>query len=124
MASFYTDENIALETARQLGGLGHVVVRCQDVGRIKAPDDEHLVYAAERGYILITHDRDFIQLSPMWKRWTRAGLPNHPGILVIPDESLWLPHLAAYRIDEFMRRNDPRENACYLFNRGGSWTQY
>ncbi len=82
MLTFYTDAQIPRSIASQLALRGIKVVRCEDVGKKQADDIEHLEYAAEHGFVLITADSDFLRLDA---EWLAAG-KKHGGILFIPPE--------------------------------------
>ena len=71
---FYLDENVPVAVAGQLRGRGIGVVTARDLGVLHDDDDTHLRRASTMGYVLCTHDVDFVQLA-------RAGMA-HAGILV------------------------------------------
>jgi len=86
MAALFTDENMALALELALRDLGHLMFSTYDEGRAGAPDPHQLLYAAERGWVLITHNRrDFRLLHDAWLLWSRSwGVrPTHAGILVL-----------------------------------------
>ena len=56
MANFYTDHDVSLRVASLLRQLGHTAVTARDLGLERAGDDEHLLTAAQRGWILVTHN--------------------------------------------------------------------
>ena len=56
------------------------IIRAQDVGLDGIDDRELLAWAAERGCILLTHDRATVP-DAAWQRVT-AGLPM-PGVIVV-----------------------------------------
>ena len=125
MADFYTDNHIAKLTIGELGLLGHVVTRCQSVGLSHASDVRHLDYAASHRLILVTHDKGFTSHSRVWKRQARSGqVPDHSGVLIIPDESIWKPGSAAAAIDSFVRHQTIGINTAYLFRHDGTWTAF
>ena len=91
MASFYTDHDVALQVALLLRQIGHTAITARDLGLERAGDDEHLLTAAQRGWILVTHNRQhFLLLHDAWRRWLRVfGVSTvHAGILHTP---AWIP---------------------------------
>lgn len=60
---FYLDENIPVVIADQLRRRGIEVVTVRDLGLRGETDDNHLQHAAKMGYVLCTHDSDFIELA-------------------------------------------------------------
>ena len=73
MAALYTDHNVARALARLLQARGHAVTTAHDLGLDGASDDEHLLVAAQRGWTLITNNRDdFVLLHNPNSPHTRA----------------------------------------------------
>lgn len=86
MAAFYVDENIALGLAPALRYYGHSIASVAEERRLGAPDPHQLLYAAERGWTLITHNRrDFRLLHVAWLYWSNEWrVPRqHAGIIVV-----------------------------------------
>ena len=86
MAALYTDENMALALEGLLRDYGHVVTSTFGEGRSGAPDPHQLLFAAERGWTLITHNRrDYRLLHDAWHLWSYAWSVSrrHAGILVL-----------------------------------------
>ena len=89
MADFYLDHNVALELATDLRALGHTTRTARDLGLEAAADDEHLMRAAQEGWILVTHNRKhFHLLHYAWVRWTAVWRVawRHSGILLLPPD--------------------------------------
>jgi len=87
VASLYLDHNVRRETANRLRAEGHDVLRTRELRAERANDDEQLLIAAERGRILLSHNRKgFELLHDAWQRWSAVwGVVAVPaGILVIP----------------------------------------
>lgn len=59
---FYLDTHIDKQVAIQLIQDGIIVVRCQDIGLADASDEEHLEYAIQNQFTIITKDDDFYKL--------------------------------------------------------------
>ena len=80
----YTDEHITALLAPALRRRGYVAQSCVEANTLGWDDEEHLVYAAERGMALMTSDAsDFI---PILKRWY-AIKREHAGIILAPEFS-------------------------------------
>jgi predicted nuclease of predicted toxin-antitoxin system len=61
--SLYFDEMMPRKPAEQLGVRGYQVVMAVDSGMVKKTDPEHLKYATEHDYVLVTFDRKFANLT-------------------------------------------------------------
>lgn len=86
MAIFYADENISFALNDALRLQGHAVFTTRDERRLGATDGSQLLYAADRGWIVLTHNRaDFTMLHDAWHLWTHAWRvkPKHAGIVVL-----------------------------------------
>lgn len=80
----YTDEHITALLASALRRRGYVAQSCVEANALGWDDEEHLVYATERGMAFMTSDAsDFI---PMAKRWY-ASEQEHAGIIIAPEFS-------------------------------------
>ena len=101
MATFSSDNNVALEVADLLRAAGHAAVTARDLGLEGASDDEQLLVASRQGRIFVTHnERDFILLHDAWQRWTEArGVADrHAGILIVPQGTRYGVDWGATRI--------------------------
>jgi hypothetical protein len=77
MTRLYADEDFPPAVVNALRGLGHDVLRVQEVGKAnqQIPDEDVLAYAISLGRAVLTHNRwDYIRLH----RWVRP----HCGIVV------------------------------------------
>ena len=80
----YTDEHVTALLAPALRRRGYVAQSCVEADTLGWDDEEHLVYATERGMALMTSDAsDFI---PILKRWY-ASKREHAGIILAPEFS-------------------------------------
>jgi hypothetical protein len=79
---FYTDTHIAKAVTVQCQHHGVDIIRCEDVGLAEASDEEHLTYASDQGRVMVTSDRDFVELH---KQYVDTG-KLHAGILYILPE--------------------------------------
>lgn len=101
---FYLDENLPVEIARQLRLRGIDVVTARDLGLLGGGDVEHLSRARAMGYVLCTHDADFLDLAA-------SGVEHHgivfgqQDIHYIGDWINWLALMhAIYTPDEMTNR--------------------
>ena len=60
---FYLDENVQVVIAQQLRKRGIDAVTVRDLGTLGDEDITHLTRATEKGYVLCTHDTDYIDLA-------------------------------------------------------------
>ena len=70
---FYLDENVPIAVATQLKRRGIEAVTVRDLGLLGDSDINHLHRAAEMGYVLCTHDVDYVELA--------ASGVEHSGIV-------------------------------------------
>src|SRR5215213_6915466 len=104
VAAFGLDHNIAVGVVPELIARGHTATRMPLVHN--APDYEHLLYAAQQHWILLTHNAaDFRLLHGAWHVWAAAwGLPSpptHTGIL-IPPQGRWTDAALAEAVHQFV----------------------
>ncbi|KAB2863297.1 MAG: hypothetical protein F9K46_06035 [Anaerolineae bacterium] len=105
---FYLDSHIDKEVAVQLRKKGVDVIHCAEVGMKDAKDPEHLTYATQIGYIMVTCDKGIrYQLHDQWQ----AEGKKHAGIIyfrgkdqcksvsIIVNELLFLYEAANYEVD-------------------------
>ena len=101
---FYLDENVPIAVATQLKRRSIEAVTVRDLGLLGESDINHLHRATELGFVLCTHDADYVELA--------AGGVEHAGIVFgqqhrhgIGDwvRFLELVH-AAYELDEMRNR--------------------
>lgn len=86
MAVFYVDENISFALNDALRTYGHVIFTTRDERRLGATDGSQLLYAADRGWIVLTYNRaDFVLLHNAWHLWAYAWHvePRHADIIVL-----------------------------------------
>jgi hypothetical protein len=86
VAALYLDNNVTVRAAPLLNASGHTVHTTARHNRRAADDHEQLLFAAENGWVFISHNwRDFRMLHGAWQLWSRAWgvAPEHGGILVI-----------------------------------------
>ena len=77
--SIYTDEDVTDRLAELLRERGFVAATTGEWGMTGATDEEQLEAAGERGYALLTFNRDdFVRLA---RRWIEEGR-EHGGIVI------------------------------------------
>jgi hypothetical protein len=59
----YLDENVQVAVAAQLKRKGIEVVTVRDLGFLGDSDENHLRRATEMGYVLCTHDDDYLIMA-------------------------------------------------------------
>lgn len=94
-----------------------------DEGRAGATDGSQLLYAADHGWIILTHNRaDFILLHDAWHLWARAWdvEPEHAGIIVL--EPIRFPRHAEIvsLIDDVCQRQ-ALVNMLFAWRRTAGW---
>lgn len=70
---FYLDENVPIAVATQLRRRGIEVVTARDLNVLGDSDLNHLQRAKSMGYVLCTHDADYVEMAT-------AGV-HHAGII-------------------------------------------
>lgn len=63
MPRFYLDENVPVVIAEQLHKRGIEVVTARNLGLLGDSDANHLARATRMGYVLCTHDSDYLALA-------------------------------------------------------------
>lgn len=71
---FYLDENVQLAVAEQLVRHGIEVITVRTLELLGDEDMSHLVRATQMGYVLCTHDYDFVYLAS-------TGI-EHSGLII------------------------------------------
>jgi predicted nuclease of predicted toxin-antitoxin system len=81
MRPLYCDESIWIPVADGLRRRGWAVLTARDEERLGDPDREHLSYAVENDWILVTFDDDFLSLveSPA-SSTPESSTFNRPGV--------------------------------------------
>jgi len=70
---FYLDENVPIVVATQLQRRGIEAVTVRDLRLLGESDINHLRHATAMGFVLCTHDSDYVELA--------AGGVEHSGII-------------------------------------------
>jgi hypothetical protein len=125
VAAFYADHDASIHIAPELVALGHTATTARDQGLIRASGAEQILTAAQRGWILVTcNGKHFLVLHEAWQLWSQAWqvtpLPQHAGILIIPQQR-WLAPQAAQELDRFVHTNPPLANTLYQWQAQAGW---
>jgi hypothetical protein len=86
MAALYLDEDVPIALADLLRTRGHSASTTRDARRFGSPDPAQLLYAANGGLVLVTHNGgDFARLHDAWLTWARGwGVERaHGGIIAL-----------------------------------------
>ncbi|MGH2532464.1 MAG: DUF5615 family PIN-like protein [Thermomicrobiales bacterium] len=128
MAAFYTDEDVTLALEEPLRARGHLVASTDGEGRRRSPDPHQVLYAAERDWTLITHNRrDYRLLHDAWHLWAHAWkVPyRHAGIIVLEQ----LPRHPAAEIADLIHglvvdAETSLANALYDWRQATGWRRF
>lgn len=128
MAVLYLDENVAVELAVVLQRYGHNACTAADGRRLGASDAHQLRYAAQRNWIILTHNRyDFHLLHTAWLLWSDAwhNAQQHAGIRII-EQSRRLDSIAYARlIADFVASPEHQlRNTLYDWKPMRGWLRY
>ena len=75
-SQFYLDEHLPSVVAEGLEQRGIEVTTVVEADMRTASDEDHLAYAVQNGYTIVTRDADFLQLV--------TGVDSHPGVVFLP----------------------------------------
>lgn len=123
MAEFYVDHCVPISLAPLLRTYSYGARAARDEGLAGATDDEHLLFAALNGCILVTFNRkDFELLHGAWQRWSQAwGVSaRHSGIIILDTASD--THLAQ-ELDRFVRARPQLEDEFYRWRARHGWSR-
>jgi hypothetical protein len=124
LAVLYLDHNVPRPVVPFLQVAGHDVLTARDLNATRLTDDAQLLIAAQRGRILVTHNRrDFTLLHQAWVTWPAAMKADefaHPGILVL--DAVAYDRLATVMVD-FFNRQDVQQlrNSILWWRRSLGW---
>ena len=125
MAYFYLDNDVATRVADELRTFGHAAVTTRSLHRGHTRDEQQLLYAAEHGWIVVTHNaKDFILLHDAWQLWAHAWqVPaQHAGIFIPPHGSTWPASTIAVEIHRFIQTRQLITNQLFAWYQG-VWLQ-
>lgn len=86
MPALYLDNDVTVRAAPLLIAANHTAYTTAQLNRRTASDYDQLLYAAQKRWVLVTHNwGDFQMLHGAWHLWSRAWRvePAHSGILVL-----------------------------------------
>lgn len=87
MPTLYADEDVSRLLVEELRTAGLSVTSVRAERQLHRKDDEHLLFAQQRGYVFLTHNlSDFELLHDAWTHWSAAPgfvLPPHSGVLIL-----------------------------------------
>jgi hypothetical protein len=128
VAQFYLDHNVATGVARELTALGHQAVSARQAGLAGASDASHLLTAAQRGFVLVTNDLDFLALQAAWREWAAAWrvtpTPTHHGILLIRQGPRGGALAAARSVHAHLSTAPVLPNTLWQWTQAGTWVVY
>jgi len=120
LAALYTEDGVALQLATELIYLGHTATTADAEGLKGAGDEMHLWTAAQRRWILVTHNgADFRLLSRAWQLW--GVQPTHAGILVLAQTPRVLAPQAAQLVHTFLQTGPALANMLYEWHATVGW---
>lgn len=75
----YLDADVDVKLAASLRRVGYDCVSAREIGNADLDDESQMIFAANEGRVLLTHNiQDFV---PIFERWWHTGL-GHSGIIV------------------------------------------
>jgi hypothetical protein len=122
--TLYLDEDIPWGTVGELIQRGYEATYARSVLPSGTPDDDHIRYAAEHGYIVVTRNHDdFVLLHHAWRSWSRMWQvhpsPEHSGILITPGN--WDAARIADEVDRLVQSGLALTNALYIWTPSRAW---
>lgn len=99
----YADENVWQPVADGLRRRGWDVTTANEAGTLGYSDREHLEFAPDRGWILLTFDDDFPELAA-----TEFAEEDHPGIRYVSQHGRDVGALVR-RIDATLQKIEARD---------------
>ncbi|MHB8647089.1 MAG: DUF5615 family PIN-like protein [Thermomicrobiales bacterium] len=125
MAGFFLDEDVSADLPDLLRTYGHIVTDVHSEQREGVPDPRQLLFAADRGLTMITHNRrDFLLLHDAWLTWSHEWQigRRHSGILVVEQMPPADLSIAARAIHEQVSDDDTSlNNTLYQWVRASGW---
>src|SRR5215208_715505 len=123
MADVYIDEDVGKIFIRLLLAQGHAVLHARTTpGMSGVTDGRQLLFAAQRGSVLLTHNgKDFLLLHDAWRRWSIAwrSRRTHEGILLIPQH---VPAaIVAPAVHDLLAGNGVLRNEFHQWDRVQGW---
>ena len=128
MATSLLDHNVSREYVALLATHGHTARTARDEALDRADDGALLLFAARRGWVLLTHNgQDFWLLHRAWHHWSVAWQvdppPRHGGILVLPQRAHLPPEFLTLRVAELLDEQADVRNRLYEWTVGHGWVR-
>lgn len=99
----YADENVWMPVAEGLRRRGWEVTTAVEEETLGYTDEEHLEYASQRGWTILTFDDDFLSLVE-----DEHADSEHPGVIFVSQHGRTIGELVK-RIDSTLQRHRGRE---------------
>ncbi|MBI3971203.1 MAG: DUF5615 family PIN-like protein [Chloroflexi bacterium] len=142
VVALYLDNDVSVRIVPLVREAGHQVVHTRDIYQNDFTDDAQLLFAFQRGWVLVTHNwHDFRLLHNAWWRWqgawrdalvagvpvallrellrsrlqTRVRVLQHPGIIVLDHVP---PENVARQLIDFLAEQRPLINWLWRERRG------
>lgn len=128
MAEFLLDHNVSRAYVALLVRHGHDVRTARDEELDRADDGAIVLFAAEQGAVVITHNGgDFWLLHRAWHRWASAWRvspsPRHGGILILPQRQHLEPVRLAQTVLELLQIQPDLTNSLFEWTVAQGWTR-
>ena len=126
MTRLHIDHDVSADLLPLLRRAGHDIVTAAELGLSAAPDDVHLLAAADDGRVLLTYNtKDFILLHGAWRRWSAAWqvARHHAGILILKAPSQLSNQDSAREVDALLASQPPLIDELYKWERPGGWAR-
>lgn len=129
MAQLYLNNDIGSSLRDRLRTLGHDALTTPESGRRQAHDAEQLVYAADLGRIVLTHNaRHFLVLQQAWRHWADVWsvrpTPIRAGILAVPQSPIVEVEHMAHEIDSLIFSAATLANRYFEWIPGRGWVPF
>jgi hypothetical protein len=126
VARLYVDEDISRALVELLRSGGHDVLTADEAGNRSAPDQTHLLVAAQLRRLLVTYNaRDFRLLHGAWLEWSEAWAPRpspeHGGILILRQPPRLTDVQASREIDLVANAGGTLANQLLIWTPSRSW---
>ena len=79
--ALYSDEHILPQLMTEIRARGYRAETAQEAGMLGRTDEEHLIYASQRGMAILSGDK--VDFPALFRAWADAGR-DHSGIIISP----------------------------------------
>ena len=109
----YLDEDVDVDLVTAVRNKGYEAYSVRDVGRRTLSDSEQLKFAADRNWMLVTHNvKDFERLH---REWIKGG-NNHAGIAVSKRVEIGRMFHALVNLLDQISADEAKNQLIYLMN--------